>query len=263
MLDNAYNKNSENHDADGHGADNDIPGDLLQTAVVRTPNDSPRFVAPTHSGVDILKQLSELEDLVENTPKRLGIMLRFDDEKFHYLIMKIRANLPEEMKKASKLARDMERIQEETRGNAERMLGEARDAALSQLESSKVEASRLRDEARAEMSKARAAAAEEAEKIRESARLEVESIIAGAHAQAAQITNLAQAQAAQLVSDNEIVLQAQAQANDILDRADQESMGVRQGADDYARDVLTNLENTLGRAVVQIQRGRDMLNRPV
>lgn len=295
MLDNAYNKNSENHEPDngGNAANHNDPRMATQ-AVVRSNSETPRFVAPTHSGVDILKLLSELEDLVENTPKRLGIMFRFDDEKFHYLIMKIRANLPEEMKRASKLVRETERLQEETRENAERLLAETRDAAISELEGSKHEATRLREEAQNEIVRARQTATQEAQRIQEEARLAGEALVAKAReqvaqmisqgeayasqvtregeaqaaevvtqgqAQAAQLLTEGQTRAAQLVSDNVIVQQAQALAQDIQARADDEAAAVRQGADDYARDVLANLEAVLGKAVTQIQRGREMLER--
>src|SRR5581483_1921946 len=199
VLDNAYNNDSEVRKLENSpGANADYHNvNAAPTAVVKA--EPPRFVAPTHSGVDILKLLSELEDLVENTPKRMGVMFRFDDEKFHYLIMKIRANLPEEMKRASKLARDSERIVEEARENAERILAEAREAALAQFEGAKEEAVQLRETVQNEARRAREAAAREAEKIQEVARQKGEEILAAARAEAAQ-----------LVSDSEIVQQAQA-----------------------------------------------------
>lgn len=250
MLDNAYNNDSEVRkleNSPGENADyNNV--NAAQTAVVKA--EPPRFVAPTHSGVDILKLLSELEDLVENTPKRMGVMFRFDDEKFHYLIMKIRANLPEEMKRASKLARDSERIVEESRENAERILAEARESALAQFEGAKEEAVQLHEAAQTEARRARDAAAREADKIQNVAKQKGDEIVAAARAEAAQ-----------LVSDSEIVQQALAQAADLQARAEAEANAVRQGADDYARDVLTNLEAVLGKAVTQVQRGREMLER--
>ncbi len=252
MLDNAYDNdsevrrsekvNSETTDKDTHA-----PPPAAFAAV-----DAPRFVAPTHSGVDILKLLSELEDLVENTRRGpAGILFRFDDEKFHYLVMKIRANLPEEMKRASKLARDSERIVEESRGSAERILIEAHEAALSELESAKAEAERLLEGADLEARGRLEEAQREARHLQEAARQAAEEVLAAARAQAAQ-----------LVADSQIVQQAQVMAQDLQARTHQEAMAVRQGADDYARDVLANLEAVLGKAMTQIQRGRDMLERP-
>src|SRR5207244_2990005 len=109
-----------------------------ERAVVKTADDTPRFVAPTHGGVDILKLLTELEDLVENTRRGpMGMLFRFPEDQFHMTVMKIRANLPEEMKRASKLARDSERIVEESREHAGHIVEDARQAALKHLEGGK------------------------------------------------------------------------------------------------------------------------------
>jgi len=248
VLENGYNNDSElrkRENPTGSAA----ADPTLQAAVVRQ-TDAPRFVAPTHSGVDILKLLSELEDLVENTPKRLGVMFRFDDEKFHYLIMKIRANLPEEMKRASKLARDSERIVEESRENAGRILVEAREAALTEFEQGKVEASRLHEETLTELRRMHAEAEREARRIEAAAQKAGEECLAAARAQAMQA-----------VAESEVLRQAQETAQEIQARADAQAQAVRQGADDYARDVLANLEAVLGKAVVQIQCGRELLER--
>ena len=221
----------------------------------------PRFVAPTHEGVDILKLLTELEDLVEASPKMMGALLRFDEDKFHMTIMKIRANLPEEMKRASKLARDSERIVEETRDNADRVVSEARRAALQELERGRAEAAQLKEEAREEGRRQTAEAQAEANRVRQNADAEARRTLAEAQRNAAELIAEAQAQAAQLVADDQIVQQATAQAQELKMRAEQEADAVRRGSDDYARDVLTNLENVLGKTVTQVQRGREMLER--
>ncbi len=223
--------------------------------------EAPRFVAPTHEGVDILKLLTELEDLVERSPKMMGALLRFDEDKFHMTIMKIRANLPEEMKRASKLARDSERIVEETRDNADRVVSEARRAALQELERGRAEATHLKEDAREEARRQNAEAQAEANRVRQNADAEARQKLAEAQRNAAELIAEAQAQAAQLVADDQIVQQAMVQAQEWKQRAEQEADAVRRGSDDYARDVLTNLENVLGKTVTQIQRGRDMLER--
>jgi hypothetical protein len=250
VLKNAYDKNSQTPNPEtfnGQNADNDTRG----ATPARAGNEPLRFVAPTHGGVDILKLLTELEDLVEHTKHGpLGSLWRFDEDKFHMTIMKIRANLPEEMKRASKLARDSERIVEETRENAERVVGDARKAALVEIERSKSDAVRVREEARAEIDRMRQAAEREAQHIQEQARQAGVEIVAEAHAQAEQ-----------LVSDSEIIQQALLKAQDLQMRAEEEAAAVRRGADDYARDVLANMETVLDKAVGQIQRGREMLER--
>lgn len=250
MLDNAYNKNSDGQNnrplnGDHAQAGIDTPPD---TAVVKG-GEPPRFVAPSQTGVDILKLLTELEEIVEGT-RRLpaGLMMRFDDEKFHYVIMKIRANLPEEMKRASRLARDSERIVEETRESADRVLAEAREAALRELEAGRRDADRRIEDALAQATKAREEAAAEGERIAAQARVKAEDIVA-----------VAREQAELLVSDCEIVQRAQVVAQEIEERANCEAEAIRRGADDYAGELLANLENVLGKAISQVQAGQEML----
>ena len=235
--------------------------------------DVPRFVAPTHGGVDILKLLTELEDQVEGTRKGpFGSMIGFDEDKFHMTIMKIRANLPEEMKRASKLAREAERIVEETRTDSERIKEDARRMALQDVERGKKEAAAEREQARMDAEQHLADAKSEASRLhgdangaldraREAAEREARQILDEAQTHGREIIAEARAQAAQLVEDNEIVQQAQIVAQDAQMRAQAEAQAVRRGADEYARDVLTNLENVLGKATMQIQRGRETLDR--
>ena len=234
-----------------------VSADKNNTAATEVP----RFVAPTHEGVDILKLLTELEDLVEKSPKLMGALLRFDEDRFHMTIMKIRANLPEEMKRASKLARDSERIVEETRDNADRVVSEARRAALQELERGRAEAIHLKEEGREEARRLSAEAHAEANRLRQNADTEARQKQAETQRNAAELIAEAQAQAAQLVADDQIVQQATVQAQELKVRAEQEADAVRRGSDDYARDVLTNLENVLGKTVTQIQRGRETLER--
>lgn len=233
-----------------------------------------RFTAPTHGGVDILKLLTELEDLVENTKHGpLGILFGFPEDQFHMTIMKIRANLPEEMKRASKLVREQERIVEETREGAERIKEEARLQALADYERRKAEAEQLCAQANAEAARTRTAVAEEAaqlrariqaelDRVRGEAETEAKTLIEATRLQGEEIISEARAQAARLVHDSDIVQQAQMIAQDLMMRAEQEADGVRMGADDYARTVLANLEGVLGKAVTQIQRGRELLESP-
>ena len=105
MSETAYQQNTKTRKPEPNGAVADNDTNTKKPAANGSNADTPRFVAPTHGGVDILKLLTELEDLIENTPKKMGMMFRFDEDKFHMTVMKIRANLPEEMKRASKLAR--------------------------------------------------------------------------------------------------------------------------------------------------------------
>jgi vacuolar-type H+-ATPase subunit E/Vma4 len=238
-LDNAYNKNSQQNSERANGESPERASEhASDPASVRALGDPPRFVAPTHAGVDILKLLTDLEEVLESA-RRLpgGLLMRFDDEKFHYLIMKIRANLPEEMKRASKLVRDTERIVEETKEHAERVMADAKRAALAEMEASKKDVERQRE-----------SLATEGRRLREEA-----------HAEAERIQAEARAEAERLVSDDLLVQQAEIVSHEIQTRAEREAQAVRQGADEYAREVLGRLESVLNKAVDQVQHGRQLL----
>ena len=181
--------------------------------------------------VDIYKLLDELEELpdrAKHIPFMPRVLLGFDLEQFFYLVLKVRANLPEDMKKAQRVARDSERI-----------VVEAKDTANLHIENSR----------------------EEVTRIREGARAEAESTLQKAREEADRILNQARAQAAHMVEKTEIHQMATAQAHDLIRRAETESSEIRKGADEYARDVLASLEGTLGKAVTTIQRGRETLER--
>jgi len=250
MLEPAYNKNTQSRKPETNGATAENHNENPASAVVHVTDDAPRFVAPTHGGVDILKLLTELEDLIENTPKKMGMMFRFDEDKFHMTVMKIRANLPEEMKRASKLARDSERIVEESREHADHIVEEARKNAMSEFERTKTE-----------LSKARETNEGERKKIREAAERETRQMLEEARAAAGEILTEAKQQAAQMIAEDAISQQARLEAQTLSHNAAQEAAGVRRGADDYARDVLGNLEAVLNKAASQVQRGREMLEK--
>lgn len=218
MLDHAYEEKSAEKNGSGNGIGRKLP---------LKGNYPPQDV----EAVDIYKLLDELEELPERSrhlPFMPRVLLGFDLEQFFYLVLKVRANLPEDMKKAQRVARDSQRI-----------VVEARDTASQHLETSREEVARIRDEAKAAAESTVLRAREEAEKI----------------------MNQARAQAAHLVEKSEVHQMATAQAHEIIRRAETESSEIRKGADEYARDVLASLEGTLGKAVTTIQRGRETLER--
>jgi len=198
------------------------------------------YTPPEAENVDIFRLLDQLEELPEKA-RRLpfSTLVGFDDEKFYYLVLKIRANLPEDMKKAQRVARDSERIVDEARG-----------AALQQLESGRMEGQRALQEARAE-----------AQRLIEEARAEAQRLIEEARAEGLRLIEEARRQAALMVDQSEIHRMATAQAHEILRRAEVEAAEIRKGADEYARDVLATIEGHMSKAIVTVQRGREMLEK--
>ena len=235
-------------------------------------DDTPRFVAPPKESADIFRLLSELEDLVEKAPKKLGMMFGFDEDRFHMTVLKIRANLPEEMKRASKLARESERIVEESRSHADQIIQETRKQAVSEMERGKQDVAKIRETTQNELSAMKKSAQIEADRLKRDAEREAERLVNEANAKAArlveeanlnvtQLIEAAKGKAAELVTENVIVQEAQLQAQEQLSRANSEARSVKHGADDYARDVLANLEGVLGKAIGQVQRGRELLEK--
>jgi cell division septum initiation protein DivIVA len=62
-----------------------------------------------------------------------------------------------------------------------------------------------------------------------------------------------------MASEQEVVKRASEQAATILDSARQQEREIRLGAEDYADEMLANLEVNLGKLLTAVQRGRDRL----
>ncbi len=85
------------------------------------------------------------------------------------------------------------------------------------------------------------------EEIKQARRLqqEREKVIAEAQEEAARIISKAREDAARLVAEHELRRQAQEGAERILAEAERQARAIRQGADDYAREVLLRLSDEL------------------
>jgi len=99
---------------------------------------------------------------------------------------------------------------------------------------------------------------------------DADHIVSDAKEQAAQITDQARAEgakvvedakveAAQLVDSSEIKRLATAQAKEIIVASEDEARITKAGADEYAKEVLDDLEGFVNRVLNTIQRGRDKL----
>jgi vacuolar-type H+-ATPase subunit H len=85
------------------------------------------------------------------------------------------------------------------------------------------------------------------EEIRQAKRLEQERerIVAEAQEEGGKIIAKAREDAARLVAEHELRRQAQQRAERMLAEAERQALAIRQGADDYAADVLTHLAEEL------------------
>lgn len=69
----------------------------------------------------------------------------------------------------------------------------------------------------------------------------------------------ARMKAEELADEKEVVRIAETKADQVLDQARQQEREIRLGAEDYADEMLANLEVNLGKLLTAVQRGRDRL----
>ena len=74
-----------------------------------------------------------------------------------------------------------------------------------------------------------------------------------------QIVEDANKKALELASETEVVRLADKEANEILETARNKEREIRLSAEDYADEMLANLEVNLGKLLTAVQRGRDRL----
>lgn len=80
-----------------------------------------------------------------------------------------------------------------------------------------------------------------------------------AEKEAARVIEEARKKAENLAADTEVVRLAENQADKIMEDARAKEREIRLGAEDYADEMLANLEVNLGKLLTAVQRGRDRL----
>ena len=88
---------------------------------------------------------------------------------------------------------------------------------------------------------------------------ERQEMIEEAEKEANRILEEARDRADAMASEQEVVKRANEQAAAVLDAARQQEREIRLGAEDYADEMLANLEVNLGKLLTAVQRGRDRL----
>ncbi|MCU0315442.1 MAG: hypothetical protein MUC92_02490 [Fimbriimonadaceae bacterium] len=104
-----------------------------------------------------------------------------------------------------------------------------------------------------------AEAHEESSSLLDVTKRECEKMLEEAQIEATRLVETARLQHEQLVSEAEVLKIAKATADEIKHSAEREAREMRRGADKYAHDVLTNLENVVGRVLGQVEKGRAAL----
>ncbi len=99
------------------------------------------------------------------------------------------------------------------------------------------------------------------EEVRQARRINQESdrVLAKAREEAEQIIGAAQEQAALLLQDQSILRQAEAKAQEMIDRAQVKSDEAMRGADEYAADVLVRLESDLVKTLSIIKKSLELI----
>jgi cell division septum initiation protein DivIVA len=88
---------------------------------------------------------------------------------------------------------------------------------------------------------------------------ERQEMLEEAEKEANRILEEARERAQALAAEQEVVKLAEQQAAEILDDARSREREIRLGAEDYADEMLANLEANLGKLLTAVQRGRDRL----
>ena len=257
MSKNDYGKSSPNNG--GKQSDSGSKGPQDPNGTDNGQGDGVRFVSPSYNSVDILKLLSELEEVVEKAPRVMGAIIRFDEDRFHMALMKIRANLPEELKRASRVVKESEQMMSEARDSTEKMVTEARRNAQMDLQKARAEAEKLKQDTTARLEQERKEFEAFMETERRHLAEDVEQKKQETLDEAAAILNEARSQAALIISDSEIVRAAEAEANDIRLQAQRDAHELREGASQYAEDVLEHIYSVLGKAATEVERGQQTL----
>ena len=105
----------------------------------------PSFLNGKSSQDDILKLLDTLEELAENTHSLFGRAWGLDLEEFHMLTNKIRASLPDEVRRASRVANDSDKIVSAAKEEAEVIAEQAKEEAARVVEEARRMAAKLID----------------------------------------------------------------------------------------------------------------------
>jgi len=88
---------------------------------------------------------------------------------------------------------------------------------------------------------------------------ERQEMLEEAEKEAKLITDEAKEKAKEMADETEIVKLAEKQSSDMLEEARNKEREIRLSAEDYADEMLANLEVNLGKLLTAVQRGRDRL----
>ena len=97
------------------------------------------------STIDVPKLIDRLEDLVETSRHFFNKAWGIDVEEFYILTNKIKASLPDDVRKATRLTKDSQRIVDEARMEAESIVDRAKKESERLLKDAHTEVERMKD----------------------------------------------------------------------------------------------------------------------
>ena len=98
--------------------------------------------------IDVLRLLDNLNGLAEKPRSFLGLTVGFNKQEFQIQIDRIKGSLPRDMKEASNILRETERVRDTADDEANRVLDQAKREAAQTIEESGQAAVRIVDQAR-------------------------------------------------------------------------------------------------------------------
>lgn len=145
--------------------------------------------------VDLERLIDDLEARVESSKQVMNHAVWVDLDEFFDLTRRIKANLPDEIRRAARVSREGTRIVEDARDEAQRMLEEARAEAERLLRTARAEA-----ELMIETGEIQRLATERATQLVAQAEQRAEEIRCGAHAYAREVLGHLEAAAQRVLS---------------------------------------------------------------
>jgi len=189
--------------------------------------------------MNIIEELKNLEKLV-NDSNSLIPGKGLDKAKALEIISQINLGLPSELDEAGMVTRQKEAIIDQADKEAARIRNYADE-----------EASTMREIARRDAAEIVIEAEEKAEKM-----ILETSIVEGANKKAEEIVNEAQSESERIINS------AQKDSSKMLDDSEKISTDRRDGADNYAKEVLYALEERISTILSQVRSGLDLLDDP-
>lgn len=213
--------------------------------------------------MDVIKLLNELEEWGESRREYFSICIDFHRDEFLELTNRIRAALPEDVKRGARLSAEKERVLDGARMSAEQTLEEAQAQAEQILRDARASAEKMLREADADAGKLVTDARTAAERLSKETEAEADDLLTTSRAKAEQMLRDAHQQAQQMINQSEVARLATAQAREIVSTAEYDAKDLRRGADEYAHGVMTDLERQIRDLLATIERGRNKLDQRV